>query len=235
LPPPRPTHVDVAGRRRIALVSALLAALALAAAAAAGTWPKVEKNAADQALAKRSILHLSDFTPGTGWSAAPDSGGGSGSTGGPSSCNGPAFSDQGRVLTGSASSSFQATGLQVWSSADVMQTLAMARHDASQTSSAAVTPCLTALFKKDLPSSAKLVSVRKLGFPRVGDWTTAYRALIDVAVNGTNVRLQFDMVLVLHSRVEITLMQMAPAAISKIALEGEVRLAQRLAGSGLSA
>jgi len=224
----------VAGRRRIAFSSSLVVALALAAVAGAGTWPKLEKSAADQALANRSILHIGDFTAGAGWTVAKDTGG-SGSVSDPSSCNGPTFSDEGRVLTGSASSSFQATGLQVWSSADVMQTLAMARHDASEITSTAVTSCLGALFKKNLPASAKLATVKKLAFPHVGDWTSAYRALIDVAVNGTTVRLQFDMVLARNDRVEITLMQMAPAAISKIALDGEVRLAERLAGPGLSA
>jgi len=220
-------------RRSAALAFVAAVALVSAWAAGAGTWPKVEKNAADQALAQRSILHLTDFTPGSGWSVAPASSG-SGSPGGPS-CKGPAFSDEGRVLTGTASSSFKATGIQVWSSADVLQTRAMARQDASRTSSAAVTPCLSSMFTKSLPASSKLVSVKKLAFPRVGDWSSAYRALIDVAVNGTTVRLQVDMVLALENRVEITLIQMAPFAISKAALEGEVRMAARLAGTSLSA
>ena len=77
--------------------------------------------------------------------------------------------------------------------------------------------------------------MKRLAFPRIGDWSDAYRALIDVTVNGTKVRLQVDMVLALRSRVEITLMQMAPFAVSSLAKTGEVRLAQRLAGASLSA
>jgi hypothetical protein len=222
-------------RRSLAVIVGSAVALAVAGAATAGTWPKLERTAADQALAKRSILHLSDFTPGSGWTAASSNGAsGSASVDDPA-CKTSAFSDQGRVLTGSASSSFKATGLQVWSSADVMKTVAMAQRDAAHTKSGVVMPCLSAAFAKNLPKTAKLVSVKKLSFPELGDWTGAYRALIDVGVNGTTVRLQVDMVLVRASRVEITLMQMAPFAISNVALEGEVRMLQRLVGPSLSA
>src|SRR5207248_9398107 len=165
-------HTANLARRSLVLVAIVAVALGAAGAAGAQTWPKVERNAADQALAKQSILHLEDFTPGSGWTVAP-AGGGSGSMSDPS-CNGPAFSDQGRVLTGQASSSFKATGLQVWSSADVMQTVAMARHDADQTKSATIVPCMSAMFAKSLPKTAKLVSVKKLSFPRIGDWSDAY-------------------------------------------------------------
>jgi hypothetical protein len=220
-------------RRSAALLAIAAAAFAAAAAATAATWPKTERNAADQALAQKSVLHLTDFAAGSGWSTASPSGG-SGSVDDPS-CNGPAFSDVGRVLTGSASTSFKATGLQVWSSADVMQTVAMAEHDAEQLQSASVVPCLRATFTKNLPKAAKLVSMGRLPFPHLGDWTDAYRALIDVAVNGMSVRLQVDLVLVRRSRVEITLMQMAPYALSKEVLAGEVRMVQRLVGPSLSA
>jgi hypothetical protein len=43
------------------------------------------------------------------------------------------------------------------------------------------------------------------------------------------------MVLVQNKRAEITLMQMAPAAISALAQAGEQRMVQRLAASSLSA
>src|SRR5690349_14282876 len=139
----------MARRTLVALLGSAVA-LAVAASATAGTWPKMERNATDQALAKKSILHLSDFTPGSGWTVASgDSGSGSAPVNDPA-CKTAAFSDQGRVLTGSASSSFKATGLQVWSSADVMKTVAMARHDAAETTSTAVMPCLSAAFAKNL-------------------------------------------------------------------------------------
>ena len=212
---------------RIAFAVAV-AALATASAAAAGAWPKLERNAADQALANKAILHIGDFAPGSGWSSAPT--GTSGSLHDPA-CTGPAFSDEGRVLTGKASSSFRATGLQVWSSAEVLKTLAMARSDAAKTTSSVVVPCISALLRKGLPEQARLVSVKRLALPRVGDWSDAYRALVDVTVNGTKLRMQVDLILVLRSRVEITLMQLAPALISSQAQAGEVRMVQHLAGA----
>jgi hypothetical protein len=225
----------MAGSRIVStMVTAGLALAITGAAASADTWPKREPSAADQALAKQSIVQITDFAPGSGWSKAPASGN-PGGMDDPAACNDGAFSDQGRVLTGSASSSFRATGLQIWSSADVMKTVAMAKHDADQMRSAPLKPCLNAVFTKNLPKAARLVSVKKLTFPRFGDWSDGYRALIDVTVNGTKIRLQVDMLLVLRSRIEITLMQMAPFAISSLAKTGELRLLERLAGSSLSA
>jgi hypothetical protein len=220
------------GRSRIVLAAAAAALATASAAAAAGTWPKLERNAADQTLAEKSILHIGDFTPGLGWTTA--STGTSGNVH-DSACAGPAFSDEGRVLTGKASSSFKATGLQVWSSAEVMKTLAMARQDAAKTTSSAVVRCVTALIKKGLPAQVRLVSVKRLSLPRVGDWSDAYRALLDVSVNGDKVRMQVDLILVQRSRIEISLMQMAPFAISAQAQAGEVRIVQHLAGASLVA
>jgi hypothetical protein len=221
------------GRRsRIALAVIAAALVTASIAAAADSWPKLERNAADQALAEKAIIHLTDFAPGSGWTIALT--GSSGNLHDPA-CTGPAFSDEGRVLTGKASSSFRATGLQVWSSAEVMKTEAMARTDADKTTSSAVVPCITALLRKGLPSQAHLVSVKRLAFPRVGDWSDAYRALVDVTVNRTKLRMQVDMILVLRSRVEITLMQMAPFVISAQAKEGEVRMVQHLVGASLVA
>jgi hypothetical protein len=226
-------HKQEMGRgSRIAFAVAVAALATGSVTAAAGSWPKLERNAADQALAGKAILHLTDFAPGSGWTIAPT--GGSGNLHDPA-CGGPAFSDEGRVLTGRASSSFRATGLQVWSSAEVMKTLAMAQRDAGKTTSSAVVPCITALLRKGLPKEARLVSVHRLAFPRVGDWSDAYRALVDVTVNGTKLRMQVDLVLVLRSRVEITLMQLAPFVISSQAKSGEVRMVQRLAGASLVA
>jgi hypothetical protein len=223
----------MAHARRLLASILVLVGVASAGAAAAATWPKHQPTAADQALAKRSVLTLGDFTPGSGW--APASAGGSGGSLHDPACKGPAFSDVGRVLTGSADSSFQATGLQVWSSAEVMKTLAMAQHDASVTTNAVVAPCLRAVLRKGLPPNSKLVSVTRLAFPRVGDWSDAYRAVVDVSVAGNSVQMQLDLVLVLHGRVEITLMQLAPHVISGAAKAGEERLVQRLAGASLAA
>jgi hypothetical protein len=223
----------MARRSRIALLLAAGALVFAGAATAAGVWPKKQPNAADQAFAKKSVLRLSDFTPGSGWTAASISGGSGENE--PAACQGSAFSDQGRVITGSAKSSFKAPGLQVWSWAEVMQTLGMVRRDVAEASDAVLMKCMRASFQQEMPKGTKLVSVKKLAWPPVGDWHVAYRALLDVAVQGTTVRLQVDMVLVQNKRAEITLMEMAPFAISALAQAGEERMVQRLAGAALTA
>ena len=218
---------------RTLMAAALGAAIAtsLAAGARAAT---VRPNPADQALAKRSILHITDFTPGSGWVAAPIGGSASSANVDPS-CDSAGSNAPGRVQTGTATSSFKAPGLQVWSTAEVVQTVAMGRGDVAEMTPSAVTRCLSAMFTKSLPANAKLVSVHKFSFPQVADWTTAYRAVIDVSVAGTNVRMQADLVLVLSRRVEITLAQIAPYAISAQSAAAELRLVEHLAGASLAA
>src|SRR5262249_50589203 len=88
---------EVGSRSRIVFAIVAAALAPASAAAAAGSWPKLERSAADQALADRSILHLTDFAPGSGWSPAPTPS--SGNLHDPA-CAGRAFSDEGRVLTG---------------------------------------------------------------------------------------------------------------------------------------
>lgn len=202
----------------------------MSVAAAADSWPKLQPTAADQALAKKSILHLSNFTAGSGWVAAPfdASGSGSGSGGDAPQCNNAAFSPVGEIQTGTAKSSFKAPGVQVWSEADVMKTVAMAKHDAKVATSGAILKCLQAATKTNLPAGMHTRSVKRLAFPAIGDWSTAYRVIFDVTSNGKTVPVQLDMVFVLNDRVEITLMQASPFAISSLAKAAEERLAQQL-------
>jgi hypothetical protein len=223
----------VAGSRRILVASAVAALATASVAAAADTWPKMQPNAADQALAKKSVLHITDFTPGSGWKAVSSSSRSNGDA--PAACKGPAFDQTGQITTGTADTSFEATGIRVWSEADVMKTLAMARRDVKAVSGGPILSCLRSAFEKELPSEARFVSAKALPFPAVGDWSTAYRALIDVSVNGTKVRLQLDMVLVLDNRVEITLMQMAPFALSAGPKAAEERMVQHLTLNALTA
>jgi predicted small secreted protein len=219
---------------RFRTVLTCIAAIALiAAGAASAKWPKIVHNAADQAFAKKSVLQLADFPAGSHWKAASTKGG-SGTTN-TSDCTGPAFSDRGRVLTGSADAAFGTTGIEIWSHAEVVQTDAMARHDVAESKNPAVRQCLSSLLKNNMPTEGKFVSIKPLPFPRIGDSTVAYRALIDVTVTGQVLRMQFDLVFVLHSRAEITLIQMAPFVISSDAKAFEVVMASRLAGAPLVA
>ena len=231
LAPWPPTTEAVAGRSRALVVLFLAAACAGASiAGAADSWPKLQPTAADQALAKKSILKIGNFTPGSGWVTAPfdSSGSGSGSSGDTPQCNNAAFNPVGEIQTGTARSSFKAPGVQVWSEADVMKTVAMAKHDAKVATSGAILACLQAATKQNLPAGMHTRSVSHLSFPAIGDWSTAYRVIFDVTSNGKTVPVQLDMVFVLNDRVEITLMQASPFAISTLAKAAEERLAQQL-------
>ena len=88
--------------------------------------------------------------------------------------------------------------------------------------------CLRGAITKGLTSSERLVSFRRLAFPRLATYSTAYRALIDVSVQGTHARVLADLVLVGKSRTEVTLMLAAPAAAGASISAADVRLARGL-------
>ena len=134
---------------RRSLIASLVVACALVfagAVAAADFWPKHEPNAADQALAKRSVLHLTQVTPG--WKSVPAPRNWSS---GDDTCG---SSDRGRVITGSAATAFEGPMSSVSTSAEVMETLAMAREDSKQASDPRLVRC-------SLPGSAPRVARRR--------------------------------------------------------------------------
>jgi hypothetical protein len=79
-----------------------------------------------------------------------------------------------------------------------------------------------------LTSSEHLVSFHRLAFPRLSTYAVAYRALIEVSVQGTHARVLADLVLVGKSRTELTLMLAAPAAAASSISGADVRLARGL-------
>jgi hypothetical protein len=88
--------------------------------------------------------------------------------------------------------------------------------------------CLRGAVTRGLTSSERLVSFRRLPFPRLATYATAYRALIDVSVQGTHARVLADLVLVGKSRTEVTLMLAAPASAGASIAAADVRLARSL-------
>ena len=101
------------------------------------------------------------------------------------------------VLTGAAETAWGRTGLQVRSVAQVLKTRAMVARDWERTvADPRAVACLRGAITKGLTSSERLVSFRRLAFPRLATYSTAYRALIDVSVQGTHARVLADLVLV---------------------------------------
>lgn len=209
-------------------ITAVLAPLAatLAVGAAASSPPNREQvryNPADQTAARAAILRRGDF--GSGWTGGvrkPDP---------PSVVNCPGYEPKQTdlVLTGAAEALFQHAGLILQSDAQVLKTRAMVAKDwkRSVTNPRAL-PCLRHLFAKQLPSSSRLVSFRRIAFPRLTRYAAAYRMLIRVRAQGHSVLLLIDIVLVGRSRTELTLTVSAPAAARATISAAEVRIARLL-------
>ncbi len=220
-------------RRRLpeVLICSAVLALSFASAASSAGGANLQPTASDEAAARASVLHAGDFTAGSGWvSTTALSGSSSGPGSGAPGCGALHQSGGGLVETGLASSSFKAPGgLQVWSTATVMRTAQMVQQDWEQTVTPALLPCLRAELIQGLHSRASLVSMGPLPFPKTGDDSIAYRGVVDVPVASGSVRMELDFIAVRRSRLELTLIQMAPFAIASLAKAGEIRMARMLA------
>jgi hypothetical protein len=197
------------GRSRITLACVVVALFAGATVATAGMSTTREPNAEDRALAQRGVLHLSDFKSIGGWTKTTNSGTGSADYG---TCDWTDFGSEERIVTGSANTSLGSStaAVQLWTSADVTKTLEIAQHDSARLAGAPVTSCLKAYVGEKLANYGRVVSVKSQPFPRIGDWSRAYRLLFEVTDRGTKTRWQLDMALVRVERVEITILELAP-------------------------
>ena len=206
------------------VVVGLVAATAAAPASAPPSKEQIHFTAADQSAALGAVLRLRDLGS-SGWRGGrvkPDLTSGL-------ACRGYVPKQSDLVLTGAAETSWGRTGLQVRSVAQVLKTRAMVARDWERTvADPRAVACLRGAITKGLTSSERLVSFRRLAFPRLATYSTAYRALIDVSVQGTDARVLADLVLVGKSRTEVTLMLAAPAAAGASISAADVRLARGL-------
>jgi hypothetical protein len=211
---------------RAALVVLFVAALSLAPGATANLPNKeqIRLNPADQASARAAVLRRADLGP-TGWSGGPVKPDLSSTM----SCPGYEPKQSDLVLTGAAEADFRHSGLSIQSVAQVLKTRSMVAHDWQRT---VVAPkaiaCLRSMLARALPSNQRVVSFKKLPFPRLTRYATAYRALIDFSSQGQHVLFLADIVLVGRSRTELTLSVVAPAAARASISKAEVRLARNL-------
>ena len=202
---------------------ATLLVLAAGAAAADPGKQKVELNAADQAAARRVVLRGSDL--GSGWTGGrikPDLSSGV-------SCPSyhPKVSDL--VVTGAAASQFRGTGIALVNEVEVFRTRAMVDKDWRRSIVPAAVPCLRAKLTEGLGGRAKVLSFRRIPFPRVTAHTAAFRGIVAVSALGQTVRVLLDIVLIGKGRTEISLDATAPAATARAVAAAERRLARKLA------
>jgi hypothetical protein len=212
---------------RIALAAMFLGlVVGLPAVAAASTPPNKERirfNHADQAAARASVLRRGDL--GSGWAGGATKPDLSSSL----SCPGYKPKQSDLVLTGAAEADFRHTGIQIQSIAQVLKTRSMVARDWKRT---VVDPraiaCVRHMLTKGMKSNERLVSFRKLAFPRLATYTVAYRALVAVSTQGRRVLVAVDEVLFGRSRTELTLSVAAPAAARGGLTQVDVRLARTL-------
>lgn len=200
------------------------AALALTGVATADK-EKIHRTPAGNAAALAAVLKRSDLGAAAGWT------GGSRKPNLSSTlpCRGYQPKQSDLVLIGAAESVWKNTGLQIVSEAQVLETPAMVGLDWQRSVLAPqVVPCLRSGLAKQLGGSGRLVSFRRVGFPRLGTYARKYRALVDVPTAAATVRVMIDTVLVGGGRTEITLVTSAPYAADSIVAPVELRLARLL-------
>jgi len=203
------------------LTLAVLAALLVPVAVAASTQDReqIRFNPSDQAAAHAAVLRRADLGPGwKGGPAKPDLS--------PESCPGfhPKQSDL--VLTGVAETRFRRTGLDVRSVAQVLQTPAMVALDWQRSvRDPRAFGCIRHTLVKGLTSQERLLSFRRVTFPRLAPYAAAFRALIEVRAQGRQVRFVFDVMALARNRTELTLSVVAPATAKAALPAVDARLA----------
>jgi hypothetical protein len=206
--------------RTLALAVLAAALVPVAVSAARQDRMQIRFNPSDQAAARAVVLHRADVGPGwKGGPTKPDLSSGI-------SCPGYHPRESDLVLTGAAEAHFRRAGLDVRSTASVLENPEMVVRDWQRTvRDRRAFGCIRYMLAKELTSQERLVSFRRLAFPRLATYASAYRALIEVRAQGRRARVLFDLVLLARSRTELTLGVAAPAAAQVAMLGSDVRLA----------
>ena len=186
---------------------------------------QIHLTAAGQAEARAAVLQRGDLGTSSGWtggSLKPDL---SSST--PCPKFQPKQSDL--ILTGAAHTRYSHAGLFLDSEAQVLKTAQMLKLDWQRSVLApGMLPCLTAVITKATGSSTRVVSVRRIAFPRVAQYTYAIRVLLEVKTATAPVHVFVDVVLVGRGRTELTMMASGPAGAEAVTGAAEVRLFRAL-------
>ncbi len=206
-------------KARVGTGLAALALVLVQAALAAESYP-AKFNAADQAAAKALTLKQADLGPGwKGGARKPDL-----------TADDTCAAKRSDVLvTGAAKSQFETRGALVSSESFVVRSAAMVAADWKRTiGSPAFMACTRRAVMSD--DSVKLVSFKKLPFPKLTRYAARYRVVADYGKAGSSALVLIDMIFLGQGRSELTLMLSAPYA-DRVAADGAGRrLAKILVG-----
>jgi len=209
--------------------TSVLAASAVVLVSAPGVFAgdgkqQIKLNKRDQAAARVAVIRRTDLGS-SGWqggSVKPDLS---------STPNCPQFHPKvsDLVVTGAAQTTFNRSGVEFGSVAEVLKTRRMVQLDwrRSVIPPAAV-PCLRRTLANGLPASARIVSFARIPFPHVGTRSARFRGVVRIDVLGRTARLVTDIVITFRSRTEITLNAAGPATASGAISATEARLARVL-------
>ena len=212
--------------RSVAAFLALAAGLTAAAALGDSGREQIRYNAADQAAARATVLRRSDLLPSTGWSGSrvkPD-------LSPPPSCPNYHPKQSDLVLTGAAESNFRRGAVAIGNEVQILKTRRMVRLDWQREVLASGTiACERQDLARNLGPSAKVVSFKRIPFPRIAQYTTEFRALVDVSVpGGKTAHLVVDALLLGRGRTEISFTTLAPASGKASLSAAERRLARKI-------
>jgi hypothetical protein len=226
-----PSETEEVNRRATVIAIACGCVGALSSVALADN-PQLKPSALDQATAKRAIVQLSDFTPGSGWTGGPTKPSSSSST----KCNlDPKQSDLVQTAEAESSFKYKVPLFQIYSSATMYQNENMAKLSWTR-AKPGILGFLRCLMATSLPSSVNIVSVKPMSFPQVGSFRGAYRTIFDITSGSTKVPMIIDLAIFGSGRTLFSLIQFATYDSAAIFKAGEMRLASAMAArSGFAA
>jgi hypothetical protein len=205
--------------RALAAVVTVALLLAAAAQAAPAEAPKKRFNAADQSAARAAVLKAHDL--GAGWKGSVKKG----AVQTPSSCPGWKPKQADLVITGVAESEYAAQGAYVYSSAQVYKTKRMVALDWRRTVTGMPMRCVSWQFAQGAGEKLKVISVKRLPFPKLAPYTARFRVVVDYD-GSSAARMIIDAVGVGRGRTGVTIGLIAPYAQRAQADAVELRLAR---------
>jgi len=204
--------------RSLLALGSIVTLVASSTALASHLDPQKKMTAADQARVRAMLFKKADFGPGvrTQPNAAASH----------VTCRGLDQSDL--TLTGEAESPTFIRGVSVFSSlAQVYRTLKESKEGWRRSTGAAA-KCLEDVLRREYAKQGlSLQSFRKRAFPRVGQGTVAFRAVLSGESQGLTVLFTLDVVGLLYSRAQVALVF---GSLSPPTKAEEVRLARLVAG-----
>jgi hypothetical protein len=205
--------------RALAAVVTVALLLAAAAQASLAETPKRTFNTADQSAARAAVLKARDL--GAGWRGGLKKA----TVQTPSSCPGWKPKQADLVVTGVAESEYSADGAYVYSSAQVYKTKKMVALDWRRTVTGMPMRCVSWEFAQGAGEKLKVISVKRMPFPKLAPYTARFRVVVDYDGNPA-ARMVIDAVGVGRGRTGVTIGLIAPYAQRAQADAAEVRLAR---------